>query len=163
MSRKRIKKKKLPQKQNSNKQAMNRFKVLFCGALKEIGQDKHFHLLKHSELQRIFLYTIQVIRPRAKFGFNIASKDLQEINDHIQHYLRKPLVLLGENTISTNAYSCLYAFVYVRERIIQNEERQLFLKEQFNIDIDLDDESKDIMRFLHSAYLKAIIALGNPR
>jgi len=163
MSKKRNKKKKLPQKQNSNKQAINRFKGLLYGALKEIGQEKHFHLLKHSELHRLFLNTIQVIRPCAKFGFNIASKELQKINDHIQHYLRKPLVPLGENILSTNAYSCLYAFVYIREQIIQDEERRLFLKEHFKIDIDLHDESQDIMRFLHGAYLKAIIALGNPR
>jgi hypothetical protein len=163
MSRDRKKKKKVSHKSNSDKQAMNRFKDLLYQALKEIGQEEHFHLIKESEFLKIFVVRVQVVRPRAKFGFQVASKYLQKLNDHIQHYLRIPLVPCGEYMLSTNAYSCLHALVYAREYFITCEERQQFLKEKFTIDIDLNDEKQAIDNVLSDSSYKAIVALGNPR
>jgi hypothetical protein len=163
MSQKRNKKKKIPQKQNGEKRAMIRFKDLLYHALKEIRQEEHFHLIKESEFLRMFVLRVQVVRPRAKFGFQVGSKYLQKLNNHIQHYLRIPMVPCGEYALSTDMYCCLYALVYAREYFILGEDRKQFFKEKFKIDIDLSDKKQSLDSVLHAASYRAILALGNPR
>jgi hypothetical protein len=163
MSQKRNKKKKPPQKFSTNKQAVPQFKALLYGAMKLVGFESYFPLLKECEFEYMSIRIYKSTRPTRFTGHRITSSRLQLINNMNQIGLRRRMFLVDDKYMSVLECNSLFALADFFEIKAKGNERLAEFRTKFSERFLADKLLDHLVDGFNFIYLQNILYLSNPQ
>lgn len=150
-------------KPNGEKKAISQFKEFLCEAMKLVGYEEYFPLIKESEFKFMNISMLKPTRPTRFPDHQIPSKKLQEINNLIHIGLRFKFFDIEDIRISVMEYNSLYALSRFLEQQVDGIERLASLRSKFCARF----QSETLMGLLNEGYntifIQMIFSLSNPQ
>ncbi|WP_372646107.1 hypothetical protein [Ancylomarina sp.] len=168
MSKKKNKKKKLPQQKalkdhNCYKLVLSQFKETLYRAMEQVGYEAYFPLLKDSELELMRCSVLKPVRPICFPGHQIPSKKLQLINNEIQTSSRQRIFQVNDIYLSTQECSSLFALASFLENKADGVEILAEFRTKFLKRFETEKLYKLVYHWYGRLMLQFIISSSNPR
>jgi len=163
MSKKRNKKKKPPQKYSTTKQAVPQFKELLYRAMKRVGFEAYFSLLKDLELEYMTISIYRSTRPTSLPGYQITSSRLQLINNMNQLGLRRRMVLVDSVYMSVLECNSLFGLADFLEQKAEGIVRLSEFRTKFCDRFRAEKLLELLTDGCNIVYLRTILYLSNPK
>lgn len=169
MSKKRNKKKKLPQKQkplkdqNCYKLVLSQFKETLHRAMELVGYEAYCPLLKDSELELMRCSVLKPVRPICFPGHQIPSKKLQLINNEIQTSSRRRIFQVDDIYLSTQECSSLFALASFLENKADGVEKLSEFRTKFFERFDTEKLYELVYQWYGRLMLQFIMSSSNPK